>query len=307
VVRCVVGGAALRDVATALGWSGALSESAVAGFGVRFVWASNGRRLDGDITDRRLVPARSRRQRAVVRDVTELRDEGGRQAPGAQARDGGPRAASRGRLMSHIGTPDDPDAPSALRAHPNRPPQRERTTSQRHETPIPLTPLDAKQTTPQTPVSVCTEHQQQDASPKRSQHQGLPRDQRSTTSVSGGPLPVPASDTTGAPDRSSSTTIVAATTAASSSSRRVDQKPKPEAMPTPASTPIRPKSALMAGPRRQILGSASTLTSSGSPVVKPPTAGSGVLVETIAGIGVPRRLDIQERARCVPSLSTGAV
>jgi hypothetical protein len=53
VVRCGVGGAALRDVATALGWSGALGESVGAWFGVLFVWAPNGRRADGDITDHR--------------------------------------------------------------------------------------------------------------------------------------------------------------------------------------------------------------------------------------------------------------
>ena len=37
--------AALRDVATALGWCGVLGERAVAWFGVRFVWASNGASL----------------------------------------------------------------------------------------------------------------------------------------------------------------------------------------------------------------------------------------------------------------------
>jgi hypothetical protein len=52
VVRCVVGGEALRDIATALSWSAALGESCGLWFGVRFVWAPNGRRADGDITDR---------------------------------------------------------------------------------------------------------------------------------------------------------------------------------------------------------------------------------------------------------------
>jgi hypothetical protein len=47
-----VGWSALRDIATALVWSGALGESVALWFGVRFVWAPNGRRADGDITDR---------------------------------------------------------------------------------------------------------------------------------------------------------------------------------------------------------------------------------------------------------------
>jgi hypothetical protein len=50
-------GSVLRDIATALGWSGVLGESVGAWFGVRFAGAPNGGRADGDITDHRLPVA----------------------------------------------------------------------------------------------------------------------------------------------------------------------------------------------------------------------------------------------------------
>jgi hypothetical protein len=56
VARGVAGWSALRDIATALGWPGALSARAVAWFGVLLAWAPNGRRADGDITDHRPPP-----------------------------------------------------------------------------------------------------------------------------------------------------------------------------------------------------------------------------------------------------------
>jgi hypothetical protein len=63
VVRCGVGGAALRDVATTLVWSGAWGESVGAWFGAHLCGHRTGRRADGDVTDRRFVPARSHRGR----------------------------------------------------------------------------------------------------------------------------------------------------------------------------------------------------------------------------------------------------
>jgi hypothetical protein len=84
-----------------------------------------------------------------------------------------------------------------IRAHP---PRRRRTTSRRHEQPTPLTPLGADRPrrhpdqrlsgTPTTTVR-----------PRRSPTPGRPRDQRPTTAVSGGPLPVHP-DVAGPPSRS---------------------------------------------------------------------------------------------------------
>jgi hypothetical protein len=71
-VRCVAGWSVLRDIATTLGWSGALGESVGAWFGVLFVGAPNGRRADGDVTDHRPPDAFAPPAR-VARGVTALR------------------------------------------------------------------------------------------------------------------------------------------------------------------------------------------------------------------------------------------
>jgi hypothetical protein len=236
-VRWVAGWSALRDVVTTLVWSGALGESVGAWFGVRFVWAPNGRRADDDITDHRPPHALAPPTRCYARFVPELR----RRARGPLRLrhfvvESGPSrlcagaCAGPGRLMVNSSPSDaphrphddpgrfrrpydvqtDPDpAPRDPQADgpfergciaANRPTLPEAGAADRpaQRATTPLTPLGADR--PRRALRPTPERNAYaDAPPWRSQQPGPPRDQRPTTSVFGGPLPVPARGDADAP------------------------------------------------------------------------------------------------------------
>jgi hypothetical protein len=197
-VRDVTGWSALRDVATALMWPAASSESAVAWFGAH------------------LCGHRTGVARMAISRITALTEALAPPTRVARGRDRRSRQtrAYRGLRVLHVAAQSglsrdcdglsrttDAGRPQALRMperhNANRWPRRPRTTGQRDETPTPLTPLgaDRPRRNPDQRLS---------GTPERTRHPSVrnrprpPRFQHPTTTVLGGPPPDPARGTTDA-------------------------------------------------------------------------------------------------------------